>query len=354
MAINVKQLLSNRVFKNFEVINNHIGLHRLITHASILDYEFVDQGKYMEKFDADSLVISSLLFAKEDPKLIIEAMKCLAKSKVSAFAFKNVFFEELPNEVIEIANKNNICLLKFHDTYFDAILFEVMKQIYKQTSRQLTELELMNIVLEKVSDEYLNQFLSYYDLPEKIKIIAICNNHKNFDQYLKIGVFLGQLNNYFYYIIPDNFNVVSIDHQYAISSKQNIKQINSLIQQAFISTVYSNIFAITKTDYQQIGIYQTLVKIALTNPIQLVIDQQLKELLIDRNSDLLKTAIEYVLACGDIELCASSIHCHDNTIRYRLKKIKEIINDCAVMDLYSQLFMPIHLYLINNEVKNIL
>ena len=59
-----------------------------------------------DAFEKDSLVISSLLFAKDNPSLIFPAIKKLNEYGVSAFAFKSIIYENLPNEAISYADEN--------------------------------------------------------------------------------------------------------------------------------------------------------------------------------------------------------------------------------------------------------
>lgn len=80
MAVTVKDLLGLDIMKNFKLIAGGGGLTKTITATEILDFEFVQEGYRTRTFDGNSLVLSSLLFAKDRPELIFEAIKKLCAS----------------------------------------------------------------------------------------------------------------------------------------------------------------------------------------------------------------------------------------------------------------------------------
>ena len=82
MAVTLRDALDLEILKGFKVVAGKNGLSKTITSTEILDFEFVLEGQnYREKvFDGDSLVVSSLLFAKDDPSLILDTTR-LSPSK---------------------------------------------------------------------------------------------------------------------------------------------------------------------------------------------------------------------------------------------------------------------------------
>lgn len=118
MALTVKDILELPALKGFQPVAGKGGLDNDIITAGIADYEFVSGIDYDldGAFEKDSLVISSLLFAKDDPSLILPAIKHLKRAAVSAFAYKTVVFEALPDEVILYADKNDFPIFSYKDT----------------------------------------------------------------------------------------------------------------------------------------------------------------------------------------------------------------------------------------------
>ena len=101
MALTVRDLLDLNIMKNFRLIAGEGGLGRPISGngVEVLDFEFV-QGVGLHRdrlFEGESLAISSLLFAKDDPSQILDAVMRLYTMKVSGLAYKNVFIKKLPD-----------------------------------------------------------------------------------------------------------------------------------------------------------------------------------------------------------------------------------------------------------------
>lgn len=58
-------------------------------------------------------MLSSLLFAKQEPEYLLNAVKNLIELGASALAYKPVIFKELPEEVLSYAEQQNFPILRF-------------------------------------------------------------------------------------------------------------------------------------------------------------------------------------------------------------------------------------------------
>ena len=85
MKLTVKDLFNISTFSQFKLIAGAGGLDKPVEAAEILDFEFV-QGIDISRdhvFDGNSIALTSLLFAKDNPNLIIDAVKKLHELNVS-------------------------------------------------------------------------------------------------------------------------------------------------------------------------------------------------------------------------------------------------------------------------------
>ena len=149
MALTVKDILALPALKAFSLIAGEKGLERDIITAGIVDYEFVEGIDYNldNAFEKDSLVISSLLFAKDNPDLILPAVKQLIDAGVSAFAYKSIIYDRLPDEVISYAEKNNFPIFSYKEgTWFENIIFEVMAAVESDDTRHLSQLNIEKLI----------------------------------------------------------------------------------------------------------------------------------------------------------------------------------------------------------------
>lgn len=106
------------------------GFARPIDEVGILDYELVPglKSRYQRtNFYEGQLVLSTFLYARDNPFLIIDAVKYLVSVGASALVIKNVFHLEIPDSALRFANARNLPVLLVTDDrlYFDEVILEV-------------------------------------------------------------------------------------------------------------------------------------------------------------------------------------------------------------------------------------
>ena len=127
MAITVRNVLELPGLKEFRLAAGEKGLENRVEKTGIVDYEFTE-GYPIDKeeaFERNSFVISSLLFAKDDPSLLLGAVKSLIDYGVSALGIKTVFFRELPPEVAEEADRQGFAVFFFDSAYFEDVISDL-------------------------------------------------------------------------------------------------------------------------------------------------------------------------------------------------------------------------------------
>jgi hypothetical protein len=132
MAVTIHDVLELDIMKSFKVVAGRGGLSSEILETEILDFEFLQEGQaYREKiFDGDSIVLSSLLFAKDEPELVLDAVKRLMSLNVKALAYKPVFYKQLPQEALDYADEHDFTILEFgHDEFFEPIITSIKELV---------------------------------------------------------------------------------------------------------------------------------------------------------------------------------------------------------------------------------
>ena len=70
----------------------------------------------------------------------------------------------------------------------------------------------------------------------------------------------------------------------------------------------------------------------------------------DKDGELFRTAVEYILAKGDTIETAERLYCHKNTIRYRIGKLQEKLDsESNEKEFYQNLAAAIKIYLLINQ-----
>lgn len=110
------------------------GLARPVEEVAILDYELVAglKEKYRRNnFYEDQLVLSTFLYAKDDPYLIVEAIKYLVGKGTSGLVIKNVLRLPIPDAALRYAEARNFPLMvtTSDEAFFDVIVRDVNARI---------------------------------------------------------------------------------------------------------------------------------------------------------------------------------------------------------------------------------
>ena len=352
MALTVKDILALPALKAFSLIAGEKGLERDIITAGIVDYEFVEGIDYNldNAFEKDSLVISSLLFAKDNPDLILPAVKQLIDAGVSAFAYKSIIYDRLPDEVISYAENNNFPIFSYKEgTWFENIIFEVMAAVESDDTRHLSQLNIEKLIRNtatqgeiesirrgislllnrSVSAAYIKNpsldaaraFRSFYmskNLREKM-IVA------KYDGGLFVLITTGIETPAAHRVILDEAcQILSLPvsaDDVTLSRIHPASQLHKAFQDAYFGWLAGLISHKKTRNYENFGVYAALLPLATTSELR-----SFSENYMEKIKGYEETVEAYVNNGGDINAAAVDLHCHANTIRYRLNKMKELLN----------------------------
>ena len=117
------------------------GMSRRINNVGILDYELDPslKDRYLRtNFQEGQFILTSLLFAKDSPHLVTDAVRHLISRGASGLAIRNVFRLTMPDAALRYADSKNfpIFLINSSKIYFEDIVYEVrrtaerMKDLY--------------------------------------------------------------------------------------------------------------------------------------------------------------------------------------------------------------------------------
>jgi hypothetical protein len=383
MSITVFEATKLDTFKNFRLIAGHRGLDNIVKKIGILDYEFIT--KIEEQFAKGEFVISSLFFAKDNPEFILEAVKELEKDGVSGLAIKNIYFNEIPLEVVNYANEKSFPIFIFDNSvYFEDIITEVADKIRAVNNYELLETKIDILIKRPLNKATVRDIALEINSSFKEDFFVLyCKRKKYIDN--NMVTLLGRITR------SKNINIHSSALKYRNGilviftdediDKKNIKNtVNSIIEgigitpsEYFIGVsglhtkleelangINESIFAqrtceVSNTSFNHfsdIGIYSILMpfidEIWIRNFHDRII-MPIKNYDEKYNTQLFDTAIKYIDNDGKIIETANEFFLHKNTIRYRIGKIKEILNmEHCEGSFYEQLSIAIKLYKIYN------
>ena len=373
MALTVKDILELPSGQKMQLLAGGKGLNRPVVSVEIADYEFAPDVEFAPGIELDlqnamdpaSFIITSFLFAKDDPSVILSTVKTMQEMGMAALAFKKIIYEELPAEVLEYAEKNDFPILAFgRDVWFENIVFDIMYAVQFDDKVYLSEEKINTMlsgymnrseldIIRKGISLKLRQYVSVvYISGETIDAGRILRSFYLLKGFQEKGLMVRYGDGVFLIITSasddieshelirkDFFEVLGIDAD-TVCGMSDVHDTVEL-DQAFRESRYGFITASIKKEplvrFCDSGIHQVLLP-ALNHAEATAFAKKLLDG-IGNNLDLIETARQYALLGGDITRVASSLHCHQNTIRYRLGRIRELtgLQDATDSELYLQL-----------------
>lgn len=378
MSITINEVLQLENFKDFQVVAGEKGLDNKIKKVGILDYETKDMIE--KNFVEGEFALSTLLNIKDKIEDLYEIVEKLILVGVSGLAIKNIYFDRLPVEVLELANKKSFPIMMFGNAYFEDIITIVMDIIKEKNEREALALKVDNILYSNLNKVIIKKLA--YEINREFRennIVAYCmkRNEKEksiigvsprleydkFTQiipynegYLIINTFEDKDSNEITDIVLRRLEVLGFNlKQYVIgisSLHEKLDELDFSIKESIYALRYSNTYEKNISFFNEIGINKLLLPL-LDNPwIEKYYDDMIMPLIVyDKRNDteLLKTAIAYVENNGDIKATAIELFQHGNTIRYRIDRINKILSRNYDIDhFYEELAVAIRIHNLMN------
>ncbi len=384
--MNVENFLQLPITKDFTVVAGRNGLHKPVQNVEILDFEFSPDIQTVREtvFSPNSVVLSSLLFAKQTPEYLWNAVKNLIELGASALAYKPVIYKDLPKEVIAYADEQNFPILRFGgDEFFEKIILETMAYAKTQDYSFFLDTIMRRLMEEELTAEQIQSILQQTNKPfEKYVFVANIQlqDHVNnqwmqsffqLEPLLKLGMICTYKKSLFIVMThpSQHFRFEKLLNEwltmYAIStdsltfgySRCHVTQTDFpiAVREAFYARIMAEINTTSICHYENLASDWLLIELHRKDAKFAMdyVNSYLGPLLIEEaDPDLMKTAITYVVKQGNIKEVAVAHFCHPNTIRYRLSKIRQLVapleNDYVF---YERIAAAVKLYLLHSKTN---
>ena len=363
MALRVSDIIKLKGLAGLKLEAGGDGLNRYVASAGILDYEYVTTASRLTThlFNDNSFVISSLLFAKDDPSLILPAIRQLVSAGISAFAYKEVFYHQLPQEVIDYADEHALPLFRFGaGSYFEDIIFEIMDAVQQDDTRILTDSRIQYILenhLTPAESAQLGQNLSlkfrrYIQAaylknrpdqpPLNIQRLLRSYYHRNpLREKVMLGNYEGGLlllmtasgngKGTFQSIFREYLEVSGIHPEQVTVTFSSIYDAHHNLPACIRECCWAHRAAraedVPSLHFHEGGTWRFLVPLHEQPALADFAEKYLTPL--DAKPDLMETAQVWIATGGDLVKTADKLGCHQNTVRYRLGRIRELTEPSA-------------------------
>lgn len=354
MSISIKDMLNQKNCSNFRLVSGGGGLDNRVETVGILDHEILD-GSF-HSFTHGDFVLSNFTAARGDISLFESSMLKLINQNVSGIAIKDIYFKTLPKEVIRASIENGIPIFFFsQEIYFEEIISEIMTSVRELDYQQLIQSKVHAIVNGNFSKETLKELA--LDLNSQFKeTIQSCycilkqphkysltqnilkNNHPDYSSVINYrdGLLIistadteSKLKSRITSLLSKN-KISSDEFSIGFSSiYYGLQFISESIKESLTALKAAKIMGVSKIDYSHIGLYKILIPIS-KEPYSSKFSSGIMDPI--RNYDkkygthLLETAEVFVSCTGNYSLASEQLFQHQNTIRFRVKKIKELLN----------------------------
>ena len=373
MALTVKDVLELPSGQKMQILAGEKGLTNPVVSAEIADYEFAPDlmlapgvsFNLNEAIDPDSFIITSFFFAKDDPSAILSAIRAMHKMGVAALAFKTIIFDKLPDEVLAFADKNNFPVLAFgQDVWFENVIFDIMYAVQFDDKVYLSEDKIdsmlsgymnrseLDIILKGISLKLCPFISVVYISGESLDAGRILRSFYLLKGFQSKGLMVRYGDALFLIttsasdrqkshdiIRQEAFELVGIakDTPFGMSDVHERKALDRAFRESRQCYIASVVEGRSFSHFADTGIYRVILP-AVGNEESVAFAKDILGAFAD-NADLWETANEYATSGGDISKAAAALHCHQNTIRYRLGRIRELTGllDLTDSELYLQL-----------------
>lgn len=381
MSITVSDIMKLETFKEFRLVAGQRGLENSIERSGILDYEY-EEHFAKGQFVKDSFVISSLLFAKDHPENILDAVKGLLNDQVSGLAIKTIYFKELPEEVVRYADENGFPVFLFDKSsaFFEDIITEISDKIRSVDRFELIESKLDTILNKNISKGMIKELALEINRNFKNQHFVVYCKEKKYIDDGKMTAFLEPYRNEM--LLGEESAIVkyrkgiliiktSVDEE---QKRLEATQRNLLAEVGLDSRgywvgfgrVYSKLedldYSLSEAIYgaaaceiegreimhfNELGTYGVLLPnqdSPWMKSFHERVTKPIKEYDRKYGTQMFDTLSAYVSSGGDIQEAAEHLFVHGNTVRYRINKIKELLGMEKREGLFhEEIFMAIKL-----------
>lgn len=336
------------------------GFSRPIDEVGILDYELVPglKSRYQRtNFYEGQLVLSTFLYARDNPYLIIDAVKYLVSVGASALVIKNVFRLEIPDAALRFANARNLPVLLVTDDrfYFDEVILEVGLRVHELVQSAFAQREIDALLDERddqsavlahaqrLNPSFDDELAALYVLSdggldrsaalERLQGMAgvrdlICGFDQGILAVITADPLTAQQVERAFGLLQERLLDVEDVLCIGVSEiHQGISSLALVILEAIHAARIAELKSQPAVSYRDLGTLRALLPHA-TSPAMRSFERQVMEPLRDFDTEhtasLEHTLTVFLESDRSLARTAEALGTHPNTIRYRMKQIQQV------------------------------
>ncbi len=342
-----------------KLVSGVAGLDNVVKGMGILDYELMPEyiDEFLNTFTPGDFVLCSFLYqyCLNKPEEILPMVRALEGYGAAGIGFKTILYPELPKEVIDFSNNHNLPIFYFgKDIYYENIVYEITDAIQTDDRNFLTAENINAMVMGTMSKNRV------YTIAKNLRISFKGNCRAYFisrddEEFLEnvqryCGAFYlnknigskGMLTPYgngmfliltsmkddeksYEIMLTDALQYLNIPEPYSCCASRihdPYEDLDKCFRESYHAYLASLAEGKNFDGFDDIGVYEILV--SDRNSVQME-EYMMRYLgpILDK-PDYMETATTLVRCGGDIAKAADIYGCHQNTIRYKIARIKEL------------------------------
>ncbi len=361
----VNEIMNLSLFKNFKILTGKEYLSNTVTTAVILEYESsrINYAGYCFGY----FVLISYFFASTNPELVNGSIKKLIQKKVSGIAIKLLPEEQLPTDIINCAIENHVPILTFYDEFMEDLIININESMKTRAQYIIHEEKLSNIlncntdknhtvsIAREINPDFKDKIISAVLIPKadstnlkvhtffdslmyhrakletktpwsfiklKHNIVLVCSFAKEEIKGLLKFHYIQDL------ILQNGFSLEDFYIGYE-EEILDLADIRESVKKAYTAAEVCKFKQTNSLSYKYTGIYRyaynmlqdEMIRNEIKNKIEVLHNYDKKH-----DSNLMKTLSSFVMNNGDYAATSEECFQHTNTIRYRIKKIYELLD----------------------------
>lgn len=376
MALTVQDLTKLRCFDHMKLIAGEGGLGNKVKGMGILDYELMPEyiDDFLKTFTPGDFVLCSFLYQYccHKPEEILPMVKALADYGAAGIGCKTILYPKLPDEVLAFANRRNFPVFTFgRDIYYENIVYEVSDAIQTDDRNLLTAENIDAMILGSMSKNrvytiaknlwvtFKSNCRAYYisgnseefygNIPRYSRNFYLNKNVRNKGMIAPYGngmfvILTAQKKDaaVFDLMLKDVLEFLDIPGPFnCCASRIHVpfEDLDKCFRESYNTYLASLAENKNFDSFDDIGVYEVLVNDRNSAHMEEYMLRYIAP--IADKPGYLETACTLVKCGGDIAKAADEFGCHQNTIRYKLSRMREMAK--AQLETENEFYMNLSL-----------
>ena len=155
--ITVRKALYYDVCTNFRLVSGENGLNNRISVVGFFEWE--DGEKLITSFIQGTFVLTTLSMFQGDIQKAERSLRLMMNNGVSGIAIKDIFFQDISDELKQYANARHIPIFFFSETYINKIIYVLQNAVEDDRKYSTVGRMLAALIKEPLTDAQQEQRL---------------------------------------------------------------------------------------------------------------------------------------------------------------------------------------------------